>query len=362
MSIWVDSMSRGRVRDGHLADLIANKNVVGLVSGVSSYPAAVRHDRTYRRQAHDLGDRGSTVFEIATELVATDARLACDMLRDTWRYSGGADGRVLFELDTQLASDERALLGEAIEAHSAVGRPNVLVAVPATYAGLSAMSALVAEGFDVGVEPITSAPQYRGVAEAYLDGLERAAERDRDLSALHSVAGVVVSGIDAEVDRRLHTIGTPEALSLLSRAGNANRLLVEEAAHEVFRGKRWEELAARGARVQRLLWTGRRVDCRDPGPDGDSAPELTTPGAVVSVPEPILRQPPAWSPPGPATSDHLVTGRACAARATLEAISTVGVDLPDALHVVQAGAVAGRARSWADLRATVAELLAEPHY
>ena len=158
------------------------------------------------------------------------------------------------EVDPRFACDTDATFAEAKDLWEAVDRPNLLVKIPATEAGLAAVTSALAEGISVNVTLIFSVERYRAVMGAYLDGLEQAVANGQDLAAIASVASFFVSRVDTEVDARLEKIGTDAALALRGKAGVANSRLAYAAFQEVFSGPRWEALAGEGARAQRPLW------------------------------------------------------------------------------------------------------------
>ena len=229
------------------------------------------------------------------------------MFRSTWEASGGVDGRVSLEVSPLLARDTDATLAEALDIWKAVDRPNLLVKIPATQEGLSAITSALAEGVSVNVTLIFSVERYRDVMTAYMEGLERAAANGQNLGGIASVASFFVSRVDSEIDKRLEKIGTDEALALRGKAGIANSRLAYAAFEEAFQGKRWAALTAQGAKPQRPLWASTGVKNPDYS-DTMYVTELTVADTVNTMPEKTLL---AFADHGEVQGDK-VTGTAAA--------------------------------------------------
>ena len=211
------------------------------------------------------------------------------------------------EVDPRLAHDTDATFAEAVDLWKAVDRPNLLVKIPATEAGLPAITKALAEGVSVNVTLIFSVERYREVMGAYLDGLEQAAANGHNLASITSVASFFVSRVDTEIDKRLEKIGTDEALALRGKAGVANSRLAYAAFQEVFSGERWEALAAKGAKPQRPLWASTGVKNPDYS-DTLYITELVVADTVNTMPEKTLR---AYADHGEHHGDAVTgTGRA----------------------------------------------------
>ena len=213
------------IETGNLAELINERNVVGVTTNPSIFQAALsKGDALRRRPAPTLADDGKTVDEVVARphdrrTCATPATSSCPLYEST----NGVDGRVSIEVDPRLAHDTDETVEQAKQLYAAVDRPNVLIKIPATVAGLPAITATIAEGISVNVTLIFSLDRYRAVMNAYLDGLEQAREAGNDLSKIHSVASFFVSRVDTEIDKRLDAIGTDEAKALGARPGSPTR-------------------------------------------------------------------------------------------------------------------------------------------
>ncbi len=237
VSVWLDDLSRDRLQTGNLQELIDTKSVVGVTTNPSIFQAALSKGNAYDAQVKELAERGGADVDATIRTVTTDdVRNACDLLAKQYELSDGVDGRVSIEVDPRLAHDTDKTILQAIELWKIVDRPNLLIKIPATEAGLPAITAVIAEGISVNVTLIFSVERHRLVMDAYLAGLEKAGEAGHDLSRIHSVASFFVSRVDTEIDKRLEKIGTEDALALRGKAGVANARLAYAAYEEVFLG------------------------------------------------------------------------------------------------------------------------------
>src|SRR6201991_2636604 len=260
VSVWLDDLSRNRLQSGNLQELIDTKSVVGVTTNPSIFQKAFADGDSYDAQIAELAERGADVDATIRTVTTDDVRTACDVLRPQWEASDGVDGRVSIEVDPRLANETDKTVAQAIELWKIVDRPNLLIKIPATKAGLPAIPATLAEGISVNVTLIFSVERHREVMDAYLGGLEKAREAGHDLSKIHSVASFFVSRVDTEIDKRLEKIGTPDALGLRGQAAVANARLAYAAYQEVFEGgERFEALKADGATAQRPLWASTGV-------------------------------------------------------------------------------------------------------
>ncbi|MEU1055714.1 transaldolase [Streptomyces sp. NPDC005876] len=352
VSVWLDDLSRGRIESGNLAELIETKHVVGVTTNPSIFQAAIGSGAGYEEQLADLAVRGVTVDEAVRMMTTADVRAAADVLAPVFEATGGRDGRVSIEVDPRLAHDTAATIAEARQLAWLVDRPNVMIKIPATRAGLPAITEVIGAGISVNVTLIFSLERYREVMDAYLAGLEKARAAGHDLSAVHSVASFFVSRVDSEIDKRLTLLGTDEALALKGRAALANARLAYEAYEEVFAGSRFTALAGTGANRQRPLWASTGVK--------DSAyrdtlyvEELVAPGTVNTMPEATLD----------ATADHgdvqgdTVTGGYAQARADLAAVEKLGISYDEVVEQLEREGVAKFEAAWQDLLDAVTKSL-----
>jgi len=348
VSIWLDDLSRERLQSGNLQKLITDSHVVGVTTNPTIFAAALAKGESYDAQVRELAARGASVDDAVREITVADVQQACDVFSGTWEHTGGVDGRVSLEVDPRLAHQTDATFAEAVDLWKAVDRPNLLVKIPATAAGIPAITRTLAEGVNVNVTLIFSVERYREVMAAFIDGLEQAAANGHNVAGIASVASFFVSRVDTEIDKRLEKIGTAEALALRGKAGIANSRLAYAAFQEVFTGPRWDELVANGARAQRPLWASTGV--KNPEyPDTMYITELVVANTVNTMPEKTLT---AFADHGEPQGDT-VTGRAAEAQAVFDALEAVGVDLPDVFRVLEDEGVDKFDKSWGELLETV---------
>ena len=344
VSIWLDDLSRERLRSGNLQEVIDTKGVVGVTTNPSIFQAALSEGNAYDEQVAELSAAGKTVEETVFALTTRDVRDACDVFAPVFEATDGQDGRVSIEVDPRLAHDTAKTVAEAKALAAEVDRPNVLIKIPATVEGLPAISQVLAEGISVNVTLIFSLDRYRAVMNAFLTGLEQARENGEDLSKIRSVASFFVSRVDSEIDKRLDAIGTDEAKALRGKAGVANARLAYQAFEEVFSTPRWQSLAEAGAHPQRPLWASTGV--KDPAyPDTLYVTELVAPDTVNTMPEKTLD----------ATADHgeivgdTVTPYYEEAAEVLDSLERLGISYADVTAQLEREGVDKFEKSWDEL-------------
>ena len=349
VAVWLDDLSRERLRSGNLAELIATKSVVGVTTNPTIFASAVANGDAYDQQLRELAGQGTGVEDIVRAFTTDDVRHACDVLRPVWAATGGRDGRVSLEVDPRLAHETDATVAQAIELWKIVDRPNVMIKIPATEEGVPAITRTLAEGISVNVTLIFSVQRYRTVMEAFLHGLEQARGAGHDLSTIAGVASFFVSRVDTEVDNRLEAIGTPQAMGLRGKAALANARLAYGAYQEVFGvGARWAGLAEDGAKPQRPLWASTGV--KNPNyPDTMYVTELVAPNTVNTMPEKTMD---AVAAHGEVTGDT-VSDTAVAAQQVFDALDGVGIDITDVFCTIENEGVQKFTASWAELADTV---------
>ncbi|MGW3094566.1 transaldolase [Streptomyces sp. NPDC001102] len=352
VSIWLDDLSRRRIESGNLAELVANSNVVGVTTNPSIFQAAIGSGQGYEEQLADLAVRGVTVEEAVRMMTTADVRAAADVLRPVYDATGGRDGRVSIEVDPRLAHDTKATVAEARQLAWLVDRPNVMIKIPATKAGLPAITEVIGLGISVNVTLIFSLERYREVMDAYLAGLEKARAKGLDLSVIYSVASFFVSRVDSEVDKRLAALSSPEAAALKGKAALANARLAYQAYEEVFSGERWTALAGARANKQRPLWASTGV--KDPAyKDTLYVDELVAPGTVNTMPEATLN---ATADHGEITGDT-VTGGYEQAHADLTAVEALGISYAEVVQQLEDEGVAKFEVAWQELLDAVTKSL-----
>jgi transaldolase len=345
VSVWLDDLSRDRLNSGNLKELIDTKSIVGVTTNPSIFQAALSHGDAYDAQVAELAERGADVDATIRTVTTDDVRNAADVLRPQWEASDGIDGRVSIEVDPRLAHETDKTIQQAIELWKIVDRPNVLIKIPATKAGLPAITATLAEGISVNVTLIFSVERHREVIDAYLEGLEKAKLAGHDLAKIHSVASFFVSRVDTEIDKRLEKIGSADALALRGQAGVANARLAYAAFQEAFvGGDRYTPLEKDGARVQRPLWASTGVKNPDYS-DTLYVTELVAPHTVNTMPEKTLD---AVADHGVVTGDT-VTGTASGAQGVFDQLEAIGIDLTDVFLVLEDEGVEKFEASWKEL-------------
>ena len=348
VAVWLDDLSRDRIRSGNLQSLVDERSVVGVTTNPTIFAAAISGSDSYDDQVHAMAVRKISIEEALRTITAADVRDACDLLRPVADRQPG-DGRVSLEVAPGLAHDSDATAAEAAHLWWLVDRPNLFIKIPATEAGLPAITESIANGISVNVTLIFSLERYRAVMEAYLAGLEKRAAEGGSLDGIASVASFFVSRVDSEIDKRLEKAGADSALQ--GKAALANAQLAYQAYEEVFSSDRWKALEAQGARPQRPLWASTGVKNPD-YPDTLYVSELIAPGTVNTMPEKTMQ---AYADHGqPGVPVQQAYGDAAA---VMSAVADAGVDLDDVFRVLEDEAVSKFVDAWDDLTGSVEEQL-----
>ncbi|GHD28648.1 transaldolase [Nocardiopsis kunsanensis] len=344
VSVWLDDLSRERLRSGNLAELMSTQHVVGVTSNPTIFDKALSEGEAYDDQVADLVARGVSVDEAVRMLTGYDIRWAADLMRSTYEATDRVDGRVSLEVDPRLARDTERTIAEAKALWWLVDRPNLMIKIPATSEGLPAITQVLGQGISVNVTLIFSLDRYRQVMDAFMEGMELARANGHDLSRIQSVASFFVSRVDAEVDKRLKQIGTDEAVSLLGRAAIANARLAYQAHEEAFDTEEWRALADLGAQPQRPLWASTGV--KDPEYDDTRyVTQLVARETVNTMPQATLD----------AVADHgeiegnTVLGTYRSAQEDFAALEAAGVNLTDVFGVLEEEGVQKFVDSWDSL-------------
>jgi transaldolase len=344
VSIWLDDLSRDRIQSGSLESLIATRNVVGVTTNPTIFASALATGQTYGAQIAELAASGASVTDAVFAATTDDVAAACDIFRPVYDRTNGQDGRVSIEVEPTLAFNAEATIEQAKELFARVGRDNVMIKIPATVEGLSAITAVLAEGISVNVTLIFSLERYAQVIDAYLAGLEQAHANGHNLSDIHSVASFFVSRVDTEIDKRLAAIGTDDAVALKSKAGIANARLAYELFEQRFASSRAESLIAQGGNRQRPLWASTGV--KDPAlPDTLYVTELAVGDTVNTMPEKTLEATFSHAP----VHGDAVRGTYDDARATLTAIEALGISIVDVTTLLEREGVDKFIVSWNEL-------------
>ncbi|HEX8627987.1 MAG TPA: transaldolase [Catenuloplanes sp.] len=345
VAVWLDDLSRVRLQSGGLDQLRREKHVVGVTTNPTIFAKALADADAYDEQLRELASRGVSVEEAVRMMTAYDVRWACDVMRPAYDASSGVDGRVSIEVDPRLAFECDKTLAEAKSLWWLVDRPNLFIKIPATEAGLPAITGALAAGISVNVTLIFSLERYGKVMDAFLDGLEQAKANGHDLTKIGSVASFFVSRVDSEIDKQLDKIGSDEAKAMRGKAAVANAQLAYELYTGVFSSERWQALADAGAHPQRPLWAStstKNPDYRDV----IYVEELIAPGVVNTMPEPVIH---AFADHGEVRGGDTVTGSYDAARKVLDDLGKLGVDYDDVVKILETEGVDKFETSWVEL-------------
>jgi len=344
-AIWLDYIRRSFITTGELQALI-ERGLRGVTSNPTIFDKAIAGSTDYDEDLRRLVKGGTSDADIYEELVLDDIGRTADTLRPVYERTDGLDGYVSLEVSPALANDTDGTIAEARRFFSKLERPNVMIKVPATGAGIPAIEALIGEGVNVNVTLIFSLGHYEPVAEAYITGLERRLAAGGDVSSVASVASFFVSRVDTAVDVALEKIGHPE---IQGKIAIANAKVAYARFREIFSGERWDRLAAHGARLQRVLWGS--TGTKNPRyPDTLYVDSLIGPDTVNTVPPATLQ----------AFLDH---GRAAStmddgldeARNNLARLSSLGIDLDAITQQLQEDGVDAFAKSFENLMASITE-------
>ncbi|MFN8126754.1 MAG: transaldolase [Candidatus Nanopelagicales bacterium] len=353
VSIWLDDLDRDRITSGGLKALIEDSSVTGVTTNPAIFNNAISGDAgAYEAQLAELAARGVSRGEAVRALTTADVRAATDIFRPVWEATNGVDGRVSIEVDPRFAHKTAETIAEAKALWWMVDRPNTLIKIPGIAEGLPAITEVLGEGISVNVTLIFSSDAYIQVMDAWMSGLERAAENGHDLSTIQSVASFFVSRVDSEVDKRLEAINTPEATALMGQAAIANARLAYREFEKVMASDRWKALAAKGAMPQRPLWASTGV--KDPKYDDTRyVVDLVTRGVVNTMPEATMT---AVADHGEITGDTIVD-QIDAAQQTFVDLAAVGIDMPDVFRVLEEEGVQKFIVAWEELLGTIEQAL-----
>jgi len=344
-AVWLDYIRRSFITSGELK-LLVDKGLRGVTSNPTIFDKAIAGSADYDEAMRSLVEHGKADREIYEELVLEDIRQAADALRPVYENTGGLDGYASLEVSPALASDTDGTVKEAWRLFAQLNRPNAMIKVPATQAGIPAIQTLIGEGLNVNVTLIFSLTHYQAAAEAYISGLEGRLAAGGDVSSVASVASFFVSRVDTAVDLMLDKIRYPE---LVGKIAIANAKAAYALFQEIFTGERWERLAAHGAPKQRVLWGS--TGTKNPSyPDTLYVDALVGPDTVNTLPPATLA---AFLDHGKVAStleEGLDTARADLAR-----LSDLGIDLDAITHQLQDDGLSAFEKSFNNLMASIKE-------
>jgi transaldolase len=352
-SPWLDNLKRGYITSGQLAHYV-DRGIRGLTSNPTIFQKAIQGSADYDEQFRKLVASDRPIIEDYWALVLADIHGALDVFAQLYHDSHGADGYASVEVAPDLAHDAAATEKAARQLHEQIHRPNLMVKIPATAEGISAIQAMIAEGRNINVTLIFSLDRHKEVMEAYIRGLELYSNQPgADLSRVASVASFFISRVDTEIDRCLEAIGTPEALALRGKAAIAQGKLAYQLFQKTFSGHRWEVLAAKGARVQRPLWAS--TSTKNPAyPDTMYVDQLIGPDTVNTLPEATIE----------AFADHGHLARTVdadldQAHAVWKGLAEVGIDLDDVAETLEREGVSSFQKSFDELLSALEAKAAE---
>lgn len=352
VSLWLDDLSRERLRTGSLQRMIDRGHISGVTSNPSIFANALGNGAEYAEKVAELATRGADLEHTARTLMTDDVRDACDLFLPLFAATNRIDGRVSIEVEPSLAHDTSGTVAQARELAKIVDRPNLYVKIPAMAEGIPAIANTLADGISVNVTLIFSLSRYEQVIDAFFEGLERAKDNGHDVSKVSSVASFFVSRVDVEIDKRLDAIGTNAAAALRGQAAIANARLAYQLFERKFASDRWAALAAAGAQVQRPLWASTGV--KDPSYDDTRyVVELVAPNTVNTAPEKTIE----------AVADHgvlrgnTIQGTYEESQKVLDDLVDVGIDLDDVFAVLEREGVEKFDDAWAALMGTVQQEL-----
>jgi transaldolase len=350
-SVWLDFISRELIDSGELAKYIEMDEVRGVTSNPSIFEAAIAKTNQYTDSISNGFYLGQRHEEILDALILKDIGDAADLFLPLYQRTNGADGFVSVEVDPELAHDAEGTIKEARRVWKAIDRPNVMIKIPATEIGLSAISNAIADGINVNVTLIFSLERYEQVMEAYLSGLEQRLKRGGPVDGIASVASFFVSRIDTAVDKALLELQSQkdnsDVTALLGKAAIASGKLAYQKFEEVFNTKRFEKLEAEGAAYQRPLWAS--TSTKNPEyPDTYYVDHLIGPYTVNTLPPKTFE----------AFKDHGIVKRTIDkdledAYAALQTVEDLGISLLEVTDQLEREGVEKFAQSFRNLLHTV---------
>jgi transaldolase len=341
-AVWLDYIRRNLLTSGELKRMVEHDGISGVTSNPTIFEKAIsggsEYDEQIRREL--MANAGISTADLYEKIAVADIQAAADTLRPVYDRVTGADGYISMEVSPKLANETEGSIEEARRLWKEINRPNLLIKIPATPAGIPAIETLLAEGINVNITLIFSMGHYEDVAQAYLRGVARAPQSAR----IGSVASFFVSRVDTMVDPKLQAIGTPEALALRGKIAVANSRVVYKRYQEIFEGADFAPLRRRQVRVQRVLWAS--TSTKNPAyPDTLYVDDLIGPDTVNTMPPETVK---AFLDHGHVRGATVTTGLSEAV-AQLNALKKVGVDLDAVTRQLQIDGVASFSKSYDDL-------------
>ena len=352
-SIWLDDLSRSRLLindEKSLLHLTRTANVVGVTTNPAIFSNALKDASTYNDAIAAL--RGKDA-DTAIRLITTeDVRSACDQIKDIFERTSGVDGRVSIEVDPRLAHQEQATVIQARELWSEVNRANLFIKVPATKAGLPAITQLIREGISVNVTLIFSLERYREVLLAYLDGLEARLSDGKSLAGIQSVASFFVSRVDTAIDPLLDALSDPRAKDLRGKAAVANARLAYQIFEEISASDRWQRIANSGGAVQRPLWASTGVKDKAYHP-AKYVTELVAPDTVNTMPEATIYAAQSFT----GEISHSIAGTYASSDEVFNQLAELGISYDAVVTELERDGISKFHDAWEGLIATISAQL-----
>ena len=329
-SYWLDNLSREMIRNGELRRRVEKEGLRGITSNPAIFNNAISNSNAYDEQIHELFAAGKSVEEIYEVLAVQDVQDACDLMRPVFDESDGLDGFVSLEVSPHLANDTEGTIAEGHRLYQAVNRPNLMIKVPGTEAGVPAIEQLLFDGVNVNVTLLFAIDSYNAVAKAYLRALKRRFDAGKPVNKIRSVASFFLSRIDVLVDKQLETIvnsaenakKSHKAQQLMGKVAIASAKLAYQDFKKIFSGSDWLELVEKDAAVQRPLWAS--TSTKNPEyRDVMYVEPLIGPDTVNTLPEQTIE---AFADHGELVANTIEDG-ITEARQALEDLAEVGIDL-----------------------------------
>ncbi len=350
-SVWLDYISRSFINEGKLSALI-DKGLRGVTSNPSIFEKAMKGDREYNGDLEKLIKQKKSVDAIYEEIVLQDILAAAEQLKPVYEKTGGVDGYVCIEVDPGLANNTDKTIEEAKRLWGLLHLPNVMIKVPATPAGIPAIEQLISQGVNINVTLIFGLNQYQHVASAFLNGLENLVMHGPTVKGgmtadkIASVASFFISRLDTAVDRELEKIGNTH---LLGKIAIANAKAAYQQFQNFFMSRRWDNLAHKGAKPQRLLWAS--TGTKNPAyPDTYYVDSLIGPYTVNTLPAETLDY---FLDNG--TVSQTLTSNPGEARSQLSEVLATGIDLEEITDKLLDEGVEAFAKSFQSLKNSIAE-------
>ena len=341
VAVWLDDLSRERLQNNSLIDLIKHDSVVGVTTNPSIFSTAIRKSNLYQEDI--MASKSLSIEEIIIKLTTDDVRNACDLFKDIYISTKHMDGRVSIEVDPRFAHDAQATIEQGKHLWTLIDRPNLFIKVPATIAGLPAITELIASGISVNVTLIFSVERYKQVLAAYASGLHQLHAAGGEVGKVFSVASFFISRIDTAVDALL-----PADSKLRGSAAISNAMMAYEAFQSFEESAVWQTLKVAGSNSQRPLWASTGV--KDPSYDPNRyVLDLIAPNTVNTMPEQTLESVKKTG----VYKGLTITYNLSLAKSNLAKLALAGIDLDKIAIDLEADGVKKFETAWIDLMNSV---------